>query len=294
MSYSLMSAASIAAPQDFIPRVVPVQGPLALHCKALLAVEVAPRPDVELQVIPHDSFVLSIQFARDGDPFRKAGERGSLASWTHLRELPHAYRPPGDCITLFALLTPLGAVRMLRGQAQPENGLVRLPFTHFADRAELVSLEDRLALVHDTRGRLEIFGHWLEQRLECSPPLPWQAERAARVAMGLMRCPQMRIDEAAEQEHVTRRQLERDFRRWMKGSPKHTALISRVQAIVRLAREGHRLASIAQFTGFADQAHMTRTVGRIAGVSPGELVRSARTAMSVAFHRATSGGIVYL
>jgi transcriptional regulator GlxA family with amidase domain len=93
---------------------------------------------------------------------------------------------------------------------------------------------------------------------------------------------------------VSRRQLERDFRRWVGTTPRHLAQVARVQHVSRMARTGASLAHIAADAGFADQAHMSRVVREMTGLTPLHFVRSQRTPLATGFRHATGGGTVYL
>jgi AraC-like DNA-binding protein len=67
-----------------------------------------------------------------------------------------------------------------------------------------------------------------------------------------------------------------------------------VQAVSRKAQSGATLADIAADVGFADQAHMTRVVRQLTGLTPQRFRQSGRTPIGAAFRRATGGGTVYL
>ncbi|MBC8056292.1 MAG: AraC family transcriptional regulator, partial [Rhizobiales bacterium] len=96
------------------------------------------------------------------------------------------------------------------------------------------------------------------------------------------------------EQHVSRRQLERDFNRWLGTSPRHLSQVARVQAVSRKAQAGGALADIAADVGFADQAHMSRVVRQLTGLTPRRFVQPCWSPMATAFRRATGGGTVYL
>ena len=106
--------------------------------------------------------------------------------------------------------------------------------------------------------------------------------------------PTVAIDTLADEQHVSRRQLERDFGDWIGTSPRHLAQVARVQAVSRKAQAGASLADIAADVGFADQAHMSRVVRQLTGLTPLRFTRSSRSVMAAAFRQATGGGTVYL
>lgn len=67
------------------------------------------------------------------------------------------------------------------------------------------------------------------------------------------------------------RELQRACRRWLGLSPKAFLRIERVWAARKAIRAGGRLAMIAADLGYADQAHLTREVRELLGVTPREL-----------------------
>jgi AraC-like DNA-binding protein len=67
------------------------------------------------------------------------------------------------------------------------------------------------------------------------------------------------------------RELQRACRRWLGLSPKAFLRIERVWAAREAIRAGGPLAMIAADLGYADQAHLTREVRVLLGVTPREL-----------------------
>lgn len=270
------------------------EGALAQYCRALLVVDVAPRPPLDLTIVPHESYVVSLQLAAGPDPLARGVAPEMMPHGCGWRGEAHTYQPAGDCRSFFALLTPEGALQLLGGQAMLPGAVPRQPLAHWLPAAPLRSLVDGLALERDRGAQLRLFGEWLEGRLTRQAVVPWQARRAGRVLASVLQSGQADIEEVARVEAVSRRQLERDLRRWFDTTPKQASLIGRVQAAARLGLQGHALADIAYRLGFVDQAHMTHVVRRVAGVTPGQMVRSARTELSSALRAATGGGLVYL
>ena len=102
------------------------------------------------------------------------------------------------------------------------------------------------------------------------------------------------IETLADEQHVSRRQLERDFCQWIGTSPRHLAQVARVQAVSRKAQSGSSFADIAHDVGFADQAHMSRVVRELTGLTPRRFTHTRTTGLAGAFRQATGGGTVYL
>jgi len=67
------------------------------------------------------------------------------------------------------------------------------------------------------------------------------------------------------------RALQRACRRWLGLSPKAFLRIERAWAARRAIREGQPLAAVAADLGYADQAHLTREIRQLLGVTPREL-----------------------
>jgi len=271
---------------------LPVTGALADCVRALVAVQIDAREPLPLAIAPHESLMLTVQFGRDD-----ADAKAPLGRNTHLtgiRQWTGSFTGAGHCVSLFALLTPLGAVRLLDSRALQAAPRIRAPVAELLDERLTRTLEEAIARSDDVDARLRAFAAWLETRAiaRCSQSRP--ALRAARAAMRLCDEPQLSIERAADEQHVGRRQLERDFERWIGVAPRHLAQVARVQQVARLARNGASLADAAAQTGFADQPHMTRTVRRVTGLAPRAFIASQRTPIAAAFRAATGGGTVYL
>jgi AraC-like DNA-binding protein len=271
---------------------LPVGGALTDCVRALVAVQIDARAPLPLAIAPHESLMLTVQFGRDG-----ADAKAPLGRNTHLtgiRQWTGAFTGAGHCVSLFALLTPLGAVRLLDSRPLEEAPRIRAPLAELLDERLTRTLEDRLALAGDAHAQLRAFAAWLEARALAHGGPSRPALRAARAAMRLSHEPRLSVEHAADEQHVGRRQLERDFERWIGASPRHLAQVARVQQLARHARAGATLADAAAHAGFADQPHMTRTVRRLTGLTPRSFVASQRTPIAAAFRAATGGGTVYL
>lgn len=123
--------------------------------------------------------------------------------------------------------------------------------------------------------------------------------------MRLCESPRAPIQDLADEQHVSRRQLERDFERWLGVSPRHLAQVAQVQGVARSIFAGATLADAAAARGFSDQSHMSRVVKQLTGVTPRHFARglspsacskapSVSTSIASAFRWATGGRTVYL
>lgn len=278
----------------FRPRVLPIQGPMRDYVSALMAVEVDPLEPMQLSIAPHESLMLTVQLGRDEDCIEQKGPQGSNTWLTGIRRWTGSFTPAGNCVTLFALLTPLGSVKLLESQPLDDMPRIRANVSDVLDRQTTRRLETDIAQAASLEDRLRVFAAWIEERATRTRRLTAAAVRAARAAMHVCEDPGMSVEALASRQAVTRRQLERDFGRWIGTSPRHLAQVARVQQVSRHAQRGWSLAQIAAEVGFADQSHMTRVVRQLTGLTPQRFVRAASTPMSHAFRAATAGGTVYL
>jgi AraC-like DNA-binding protein len=271
-----------------------VQGDLSQYVTALIAIEVDANPNVQLLIAPHEHMLLSVRLRAHADEYACYDGSGGAVRLTGLRTtLSDAY-PPGDCATLFALLTPLGAMRLLRGRSMYEVPKVKAPLDTVLDDGTATLIERTVAQGVGLQEKLKRYASWLEQTMLSSRSDSVLVQRTAHAAMTIVKHPHLLVSEVAAQEKIATRQLERDFHRWLGVSPKQLGQAARLQNVVKLARSGMRLADVALEVGFADQSHMSRVVRELTGLSPRALRQSLSTEMSLAFRRATGGGAVYL
>lgn len=94
------------------------------------------------------------------------------------------------------------------------------------------------------------------------------------LAMAIRTRPDLRLGDWALANGLAPETLSRGFRRCYGITPKRFRSEVRVRNAVRLlSKRRDRLCGIAVACGFADQAHMTRAIGRATGKTPGALVR---------------------
>lgn len=276
-------------------RALPVSGALRPYVRALMATEIACSGPLPMAVAPHESIMLSVQLGRAADSIEQKGAHGHNTSLTGIREWTGAFNGAGNCVTLFALLTPLGVVQLLDSQPLDRVPRIRAPVAGLLDQRVTRKLESGIALAPTLEARLLTFASWLEERATAARKLDRTALRAGRAAMRLCQQPRLPIETLADEQAVSRRQLERDFGRWIGTSPRHLAQVARLQAVSRRAQaHGVSLADIAADVGFADQAHMTRVVRQLTGLTPQRFVRARQSPLAQTFRQATGGGTVYL
>ena len=279
----------------FFSRSIDVPHALQAHVRALVAAEVGTIASHPMFVAPHESIVLTVQLGRASDACIEAkGEHGQNTWLTGIRESTGAFVPAGRCVTLFALLTPLGAVQILDSQPLSSVPRIRAQVAELLDRRTTIALESAVALAPTIGAKLHRFASWIEARVTVRRQQSGAALRAARAALHLLDEPGIAVDDLAREAAVSRRQLERHFTHWFGTSPRHLAQVARLQWVSRQAQQGASLADVAAHTGFADQAHMTRVVRQLTGLTPRLFVQSRRSPLAHAFRAATRGATVYL
>jgi AraC-like DNA-binding protein len=274
--------------------VLRIETGLNLHVSALVAVTLGDTGPLPLAIAPHDHLVLTVQFGLGADAIDAKNETGRNTHLTGIRHWTGAFAGAGRCVTLFALLTPLGAVQLLHSRRMDVAQRIRAPVVELLDAQFTRALELRVAQATDLPGKLMVFAECLEQQLASQRKQSRAALRAARAAMRLRTMPQIEIEQLASEQHISRRQLERDFDRWLGVSPRHYAQVARVQTMARRVRRGTSLSAAAADLSFADQPHMNRVVRQLTGLTPRGLLASRRSPLADVFHAATSGGTVYL
>jgi AraC-like DNA-binding protein len=274
--------------------IIAVSGALRPYVSALMSAELSAGGPLPLAIVPHESLVLSVQLGRGADPIEQKGAHGDNTRLTGIRERTGEFSGQGNCVTLFALLTPLGAVQLLDARPLAEVPRIRAQMAALLDERLTRRLESDVARASSLEQKLHAFAAWLEARATANRRVGSAALRAGRAAMRLVDDPRLAMDTLADEQHVSRRQLERDFRQWLGTSPRHLAQVARVQAVSRKAQAGSALADIAADVGFADQAHMSRVVRQLTGLTPLRFTRSRPCPLAAGFRRATRGGTVYL
>jgi AraC-like DNA-binding protein len=99
------------------------------------------------------------------------------------------------------------------------------------------------------------------------------ADPAVQAAAQLLRDPGNRVEEIASSLGFSDRQLRRRFLATVGYGPKTLQRILRMRRFLESAGAGD-LARGALTAGYADQAHLTREVRALTGLTPGEIARS--------------------
>jgi AraC-like DNA-binding protein len=96
-------------------------------------------------------------------------------------------------------------------------------------------------------------------------------------ATRLLRDPRIGIEQVADEASISMRQLRRRCDAAVGYGPKTLQRVLKFQRFVQRIDAGHTdLATLAADAGYADQAHLTRECGQLAGVTPAALARFRR------------------
>ena len=126
---------------------------LADSVSALAAVEVDAAQPLPLAIAPHEGLMLSVQFGRDPrEPDAKAA-LGRNTCLTGIRQWTGSFVGAGNCVSLFALLTPLGAVRLLDSRPLQHAPRIRARVDELLDEKLTRQLEDAIVRADDTPAR---------------------------------------------------------------------------------------------------------------------------------------------
>ena len=283
-----------AFPPGYAFEVLEISGALRDRVTALVGVEIAVGGPIPLAVAPHESRVFCVQMGRGSDPLETKCQSALHAALTGIRRATGSFQGAGDCVSLFALLTPLGVVELLEGRELSSAQRIKAPIAGLLDERLARLLECDLARIPTLGGRLQRLAAWLENRATRPRSLPPAAVRVARAATTICQGERADVETLARRQVVSRRQLERDFQRWLNTSPRHLGQVARLQEVSRRARRASSLAAIAADAGFADQAHMSRVIRSLTGLTPTAFIGSRSTPVADAFRIATGGATIYL
>jgi AraC-like DNA-binding protein len=116
-----------------------------------------------------------------------------------------------------------------------------------------------------------LFSRYAVQRLA----VPLRDEIAANLRSALTATLGGRVADSSRMIGVSTAHFSRRVRAVLGLSPRDLRRQQRVLAARALIEQGNALSDCAQQAGFADQAHMTRDVRSLTGVTPGALRRGA-------------------
>lgn len=221
--------------------------------------------------LPSDLFIVTLRL---GETPEADASPGLHVVITPVREQARRYGVARHSQIAVATLTTGGMFGLFGTEWQgQEDRPVPLAALSSASRARQLQ-----AALHHSPGldaSTAAFGRWLEAGLLEAGPLAPPEARVARTALRLSSDVAQAADARAlaRLEGVTRRQLERDFRRCLGLSPGAFARVARFQRAAAAVSGGAPIADSAALHGYADQAHLTRSFRLYSGLTPRELAQ---------------------
>lgn len=238
--------------------------------------------------LPTDLFIVTVHLSRPRVERAGADDALDLAV-TLLRTRPERFRSSAPGELAFSLLTPAGLVALLRAPLHGQTDR-RLPLAQYCSLAELRDLRGKLLAAPAAAARAQVFGAWIEARINQRHRFGRQQQRVAEAATGIQAAPgNVTLDVIRKQLHVSPRQLERDFRLWLGISPAGYARVARFQRAAAALASGQAFGQIAAQVEFADQAHLTRTFRQLSSLTPRQFVSAVSRPIDHGEHRRIAG-----
>lgn len=268
---------------------LPVPESLDAHVEALVwsRFEASEAP-CTTRLMPHGGLLLVVGTARrDQVPGSPAVSHMGLRRLTDGQATLRTQ--PSGCLTLFALLTPIGAISLMRHARVGDSADDRWALSAMVGQLEERRLEVAIEREASALGRLHALAAWLEQYCLGAATLQ-SAQRFAHALALLHERPGMSLADVELATGVGRRNLERKLRSWLGTSPRQQQRFSKVQLSAKLGWQCMKPAEIALEVGFADQAHSSRTINAMTGMTARRFMRRMDTPLAQAFRHATAGG----
>jgi AraC-like DNA-binding protein len=269
-------------------RYYPVPAALQRYIERPLMIDFSGAIGFKWQFFPTGCYGLSLLVGPQDQDFEldTPDDDGAIAG-----VVPHVMGTWCDraCFAFGVSLTPCAAVH-LPLVAHDFQASIGAPREVLVGRAAQADLRRRVRAARSVDDKMHAFLRWLESFLLDRRPAHGRAVAIAEAAhaMRLPRPPG--LQEAARRVGLQRRQFERDFQHYLGMAPKRYSTIARVQQVGQLAWQGVGLAGIAAELGFVDQAHMTRIVKEVAGMTPAALLQRAATSELARATRPFTGG----
>lgn len=171
--------------------------------------------------------------------------------------------------------TQLAGVRLLPAVgyalcSQTFDSIKNLPLA-LEEQLGLTQVYEALQASHDNDTRIAILYRWAHKYLAAEEKLPIALANALdSLEQGYS------VGTIEQHNHLSQRQIERLFKRWLDMTPKSYQRILRFRKTLDYLRrqQAPNLAEAAQLLGFSDQAHMTRELRKLGKLTPKQLVDS--------------------
>lgn len=223
------------------------------------------RHSGDVTILPSTSVVACFQYRDPLGLVQHGRARYVHSALTGLQRTAQTYRAEGEVGSVAVRFTPWGAASFFGLDGLADR---RLPLDEVWPAPALRRLECRLADAESHRERISLVQAFLlrYRRGAPDPLIRAAAQRTVRTSGAVS------VRALAAEAGLSERQFERRFKRSVGVAPKQFARISRFQSAVRRIPV-QQLAETAQALGFTDQAHFTRDVCAMAGLTPERLRR---------------------
>jgi AraC-like DNA-binding protein len=260
-------------------------GRLSTFVSAMGALRTGGDFRVEHLALPIDLFMVTAHHSDESDELD--------VSIMSLRTRAQRFRSREAGQLSFALLTPRGLM-MLLGKPLLGRTDTRISLDEFCSRDERQRLRDQLLRSRQWNDRMLHFAHWLEERIDQRRRFSTQESRVAHASelLQLDRGAPVAWPGLCETVGTSKRQLERDFRRWLGVSPSGFDRLVRFQRVAQAMVAGERLVDATHDHHFYDQAHMSRTCKAMSSLTPRELTIAAARPERRKEQQALSGRIL--
>jgi AraC-like DNA-binding protein len=224
---------------------------------------------VDIAMIAHPSVTLVVDLT-EGGRYRLRRPRAAVARQLRRRAPPGQLRAGGwrgECLQIrlspIAASAALGASAELTGIVAALEDVWGRDAGQFADRLRVaMSWDERFSIAADVLGRR------LDARPSAEPEVAYTWRRT------LTSRGRVRVDGLADEVGWSRKRLWSRFQSQLGITPKRAAQLVRFDHAAHLLAAGHRAASVAADSGYADQSHLHREVKAITGLTPSVVAAS--------------------
>ncbi|NTX33883.1 MULTISPECIES: helix-turn-helix domain-containing protein [unclassified Myxococcus] len=229
-----------------------------------------------IRTTPHAGAVLTLNFGRPcASEFAAGAPRASLLG---IQSHPRNWSSGEGCSFVMVMLRPPGLARLFPALGKDSRDDMLELGGVLGDGAAR-RLCDDLAAAWAPRRVAARLDDWLLRRLSASRALVGVSQLGHAWAT-LLRT--SRVDEAAREVSVSRRQLERWFSLYAGHTPKQLLGLDRIQSSLHAAQTGKG----DPLQGFSDQAHQIRQWRRHLGMTPGRYSRASKSILAEYFAQA--------
>jgi AraC-like DNA-binding protein len=225
------------------------------------------------KVLPDTGLVIGFQYK--GRLHKVENDKSAslaISGITGLADRSRTFHNSTNIGTVLVFFKESGASQFFR---QPLHELFResVSLDNFMLRSELLFLEEELAEAKTDDKRISAVERFLIARMKNTEP-----DKLVLAALALIHKSKgiIRINELADQLHISQSPLEKRFRQVVGTSPKKFASIVRFKNVVRQGNAKSSLTELSYETGFYDQAHFIKEFKAFSGETPEKFFSSKK------------------